>query len=70
MGFIEMFGGMGKSFRLCRYVFLFIWKLQVIKVHQKYLLHTSMDSIYYVKTYISLFYELLPQNFEVIHCMS
>ena len=38
---IEIFGGIGKKFRVYRYAFLFIWKLQVNKVGQKYLLYTS-----------------------------
>ena len=31
MGVIEIFGGVGKDFRVRRYAFLFIWKLQVKK---------------------------------------
>ena len=45
-GVIEIFVGMGKSFRVCRYAFLFIWKLQVIPVRRKCLLYTSFIIIY------------------------
>ena len=44
MGVIEIFVGMGKNFRVCGYAFLFIWKLQVNEVCQKYLLYTSYES--------------------------
>ena len=43
MGVIEIFRGIGKKFKVCRYAFLFISKLQVIKVRQKYLLYTSSE---------------------------
>ena len=48
MRVIEIFGGMGKNFRVCGYGFLFIWKLQVNKVPHKYLLYTSI--VTHVKT--------------------
>ena len=34
--------GTGKNFKGCRYAFLFIWKLQVNRVCQKYVLYTSL----------------------------
>ena len=43
-GVIGNVWGMGKNFKVCRYVFLFIWKLQVNRACQKYLLYTSFVS--------------------------
>ena len=40
-GVIEIFGGMGKNFRVCRYAFLFILKFRINRVCQVTLLYTS-----------------------------
>ena len=40
--------GMGKNFEVYRYALLFIWKLQVNRVHQKYLLYASWKLLNFV----------------------
>ena len=46
MGVIEVLGGMGKNFKSLRVYFLFIWKVQVNKLSQKYLLYISRNVDY------------------------
>ena len=45
-GVIEIFGGADKNLRVCRYAFLFIWKLQINRVCQNRLLYSSDDEKY------------------------
>ena len=57
-----MLGVWVKVFKVCRYAFLFIWKLQVKKVCQKYLLYTSAVmsiTMYYMDSQSLL--SLLPE---------
>ena len=49
-GVIGNVWGIGKNFKVCRYAFLFIWKLQINWVCQKYLLYT----FYWSKVHVNI----------------
>ena len=42
--------GMGENFKVCRHAFLFIWKLQINWVSQKYILYT----FYWSKVHVNI----------------
>ena len=46
MGVIEIFGGMGKNFRVCRYAF-YLFESFEQKVCQNTLLYTSLANTFY-----------------------